>query len=105
MEHEGDAQLTIYVDALRSTAQSPEWPFKHSCHLYADTQIELFETAERLKLKDTWFQHHKRLPHFDIVASKRKSAIGLGAIPQTRQEVAMKMRDSEFRKQWNIENA
>lgn len=48
------------------------------CHLLADSPDELHAFASRLGLKRKWFQDG-RWPHYDLTASKRDLAVGLGA--------------------------
>ncbi len=73
--------MTVYVDQMMATVPSRKWPFKHSCHLYADDLVELHQFAERLSLRPEWFQPKEEtgLDHYDLVTSRRKRAVKLGA--------------------------
>jgi len=87
--------MTVYVDDMAMPAQVGGLNAKWS-HLIADSREELHEFAERLGLKRAWFQDpavsSKMGPakpgtyaaeawHYDVVASKRKLAVAMGAIP------------------------
>lgn len=71
--------MTVYVDELM------KWPTRIRCfkngsaHLTADTEEELHELAQRIGLKRAWFQN-KRVPHYDLTASKREAALAAGAV-------------------------
>lgn len=80
----------VYVDEIMVTVPSARWPFKASCHLYADTEEELHWFAGMLGLKRSWFQTPEEtgLAHYDLTASKRRLAVALGARQQSIQEAA-----------------
>jgi Protein of unknown function (DUF4031) len=66
----------LFVDELRVYAKK-QW-----CHLFSDCSTdELHEFANSLGLKKCWFQNkkNKSFPHYDLVSSKRRLAIQLGA--------------------------
>lgn len=81
--------MTVYVDNMGMPAKvgglSGRWS-----HLTADTEDELHEFAERLGLKREWFQTCRKwcgVPgdpcvhwHYDVVQTKRRQAIKLGAL-------------------------
>lgn len=83
----GNKQLAmIYVDELM------DWPIdfvapgaRHCgtkwCHMTADTEDELHQFAAKLGLKREWFQCPPKAshPHYDLVPSKRKLALKMGA--------------------------
>lgn len=48
-------------------------------HMFADSEEELHEFAAKLGLRREWFQNKKHFPHYDIVGSKFKLALELGA--------------------------
>jgi hypothetical protein len=48
--------------------------------------------AAAIGMKRSWFQSHTRLPHYDLVESRREAAVQLGAIEHTRQEMVTFMR-------------
>ena len=79
--------MATYVDEMRPTVQSGRWPYSSSCHLLADTLDELHECADSIGLKREWFQDGT-LPHYDLVRSKRREAIRLGAIELSIRQVA-----------------
>lgn len=47
--------------------------------MWADTEEELHEIADKIGLKRQWFQTGTIINHYDLVRSKRKMAIQLGA--------------------------
>jgi hypothetical protein len=71
--------MAVYVDPLRKTDRTDNWPFDSFCHLYADTDAELHKMASDLYLCKGWFQDKANFPHYDITAAKREAAIRLGA--------------------------
>lgn len=48
--------------------------------------------AARLGLKREWFQQNSRLPHYDLVPSKRALALKYGAAVKTRKQLVEDMR-------------
>jgi hypothetical protein len=82
--------MTIYVDELQSYAQraqpGAERYFgngKQSCHMFTDGDIEeLHQFAVRIGMRRTWFQQKSMsyLSHYDLVPSKRRIAVALGAV-------------------------
>lgn len=62
------------------------------CHLWADTLGELHAMADRIGMRREWFQSHSRLPHYDLVPSKRVLAIKHGARVKTRTELVADLR-------------
>lgn len=77
----------IYVDALCDYG----WRLGPSCHMTADTLDELHAFAKRIGLRREWFQD-KRLPHYDLTASRRAVAVNLGAVELGRREWVEKHR-------------
>lgn len=75
--------MSIYVDPLKIWGGN-DAPYcfrnKPSCHMYADTIDELHKMAIKIGMKLSWFQQDSRLPHYDLVSSKRIKAIKFGAI-------------------------
>lgn len=67
--------MSVYVDTLTDYG----WRLGPSCHMYADTLEELHVMAQRLGMKRRWFQNDPRLPHYDLVATRRAIAIQFGA--------------------------
>ena len=73
--------MSVYVDELRQypSIKGKGWRYGKSCHLVADTDAELHAFAERIGMKQHWFQHDSALPHYDLTAARRKLAVKLGA--------------------------
>lgn len=57
-------------------------------HLFGDNLEELHLFAEKIGLQRSWFQQDKRLPHYDVVESKRTEAIKSGAVAVTTKQTA-----------------
>jgi len=80
--------MAVYVDSLIDYG----WKLGPSCHMTADTLEELHEMADKIGMKRSWFQKSKKdVPHYDLVASRRKLAVKYGAIELTRNEAAEKI--------------
>ncbi len=79
--------MPVYVDPLIPCRPSPLWPFTFSCHMIADTSLELHNFARRIGLRREWYQCKSALPHYDLSPTKRCLAIRLGAIPIDRREI------------------
>ena len=97
--------MAVYVDRLRHVAQTRNYPFTTACHMYADTQVELYDMAEAIGLRERWFQDHRRLPHFDVTGTKRAMAVDEGAIQHTNTQMLEKSKEPEFRRRWNLVEA
>jgi hypothetical protein len=80
--------MACYVDRLRRYTGTGFFKNKPSCHLWADSLEELHVFATRLGLKRAWFQDHPKLPHYDLVKSRRDKAVRLGAKEATNGELA-----------------
>lgn len=75
--------MSVYVGV-------PMWPYHNwtMCHMFADTEAELDEMADKIGVNRLWKQGNKKrkpgtvgaLIHYDIAESKRKLAIGYGAV-------------------------
>jgi hypothetical protein len=65
------------------------WKLGPSCHLLADTEEELHNMAASIGMKKAWFQSgdNHAMPHYDLVASKRKLAVAKGTIEIDRQQI------------------
>ena len=75
--------MTVYVDELRDG-----W-----CHMATDGDLsELHALAAKIGLKHRWFQPHRTVPHYDLVASKRRLAIKNGAEAVAAKELFVKCR-------------
>lgn len=76
--------MTVYVDDMRA-------PFGRMimCHMMADTEEELHRMAQSIGVAKKWFQGPPahRHPHYDIAMSKRKLAVGFGALEVTGREM------------------
>ena len=79
--------MSVYVDDMRARYHGMTM-----CHMIADSTAELVEMANRLQL-GRWIQKagtHKE--HLDICLRNREQAIRFGAIPITRRELTLKIR-------------
>jgi hypothetical protein len=82
--------MPVYVDDMLLSASVGSLRAKWS-HMVADTTSELHVMADALGLKRSWFQSpsaHGWHWHYDLVASKRKRALALGALPISVREAA-----------------
>lgn len=72
--------MAVYVDTLIDWG----WRLGPSCHMTADTDEELHAMADAIGMKRSWAQKmdhpRQRHHHYDLVASRRKKAVALGAI-------------------------
>ena len=81
--------MSVYVDPLIDYG----WKLGPSCHMTSDNIEELHLMADKIGLKRSWFQMGKNdLPHYDLVASKRKLAVSNGAVELTRREAGERVR-------------
>lgn len=83
--------MSVYVDTLIDWG----WKLGPSCHMIADTESELHEMAAKIGMKRSWFQNKNKhsLPHYDLVASRRKAAISQGAIEIDRKELSRRLHE------------
>jgi hypothetical protein len=72
--------MSVYVDPDRPCLRNKYWNYDSSCHLFADSIIELHLFAGKMGLKKGWFQNSKRLPHYDLTRTRRIQAVRQGAI-------------------------
>jgi hypothetical protein len=79
--------LSVYVDPLFEHGGSPTFHWKRSCHMYADTLDELHTMAKRIGMQRAWFQNKPKLPHYDLVPTRRAAAVSAGAVEHTRAEM------------------
>jgi hypothetical protein len=79
--------MAVYVDNLMARIPSREWPFRFSCHLIADSVMELHNFARKLGLRLEWYQCHSIIPHYDLSPKKRAFALRIGALEISRQEM------------------
>ncbi len=79
--------MSVYVDWLMHHGGKGFWAGKKSCHMFADTLEELHDMAEKIGMKRSWFQDNgQSAEHYDLVESRRKAAIKLGAKELTSRE-------------------
>jgi hypothetical protein len=74
----------IYVDDLKSydpkDSHTRRWG-RQWCHMWTDGDVEeLHIFAEKLGLKRGYFQNKRTLQHYDIIPTKRKAALKMGAV-------------------------
>ncbi len=76
--------MSVYVDPLFEWPKTRAWPYGFVSHLYADSEEELHEFAERLGMKRSWCsdktQPGSRVLHYDLSPNKRRVAVSLGAV-------------------------
>ena len=89
--------MAVYVDTLLHHGWVLRGHVVKSCHLFADTLEELHQLAAAIGMKPQWFQNHRRLPHYDLTASRRELALKSGAQDVDRRTVALHMRKERFR--------
>jgi len=75
--------MTIYIDELRHYGKL-WW-----CHMATDSSdlSELHAMAVEIGLKRTWFQEHRRVPHYDLTSNKRELALSCGAVEVKAKEL------------------
>lgn len=90
--------MTVYVDALVAhpppkDAATRRAGAKHGhrwCHLFSDSAdlSELHALAARIGMKRAWFQEEPgKLPHYDLVPTRRAAAVALGAVEASREKL------------------
>lgn len=75
--------MTAYVDALVVYPGAPRALRSGSCHLLADSDVELEVFARKLGLRREW----KHVDHYDLSATRRAHAVALGAREITRRQM------------------
>lgn len=91
--------MTVYIDDSFIPARVGRLTSKW-CHLFADTQEELHEFAQKLGLRRSWFQPGRPLAngkpshlwHYDVTEGKRAQAVRMGAREVTWRESVQIMR-------------
>lgn len=73
--------MTVYVDDAVTLWRGERW-----AHLMADTLAELHAFAHRLGMPRRAFQDRRSGAHYDLTASLRERAIGLGAMAISRHD-------------------
>ncbi len=82
----------IYIDSLKSCTPKKGWRWSSYCHMFADSEEELHEFANKIGMKIEWFQN-KKLPHYDLTAKRRQLALSLGAIEIDSSWIKRKLRE------------
>lgn len=87
--------MSVYVDELKTFPSVRGEAARYGmrwCHMVADSHDELMAFARTLGMKPQWLQHAGRVTeHFDLIPSKRATALRLGAIDVTWRELGLKM--------------
>lgn len=82
----------IYIDLLKSCNPKKGWRWTSYCHMFADSEEELHEFANKIGMKPQWFQN-KKLPHYDLTVKRRQLALSMGAIEVDSNWVKQRLRD------------
>lgn len=81
--------MAVYVDPLFYWPSRDPEAFRVGiryghmwCHMFADTDAELHEMAQRIGLRRVWHQTSPphRWSHYDLTPPRRKAAIARGAV-------------------------
>lgn len=84
----------IYVDTLLRYSSNRRFPWRESCHLFADSPDELHVFAAEIGMRREWFQiGNKGVPHYDLNAERRELAVRLGAVELSRRDSVAKWRE------------
>ena len=71
--------MAVYVDSLMPTAKK-FCGGNSACHMATDGPIEeLHAFARKIGMRQSWFQDHRRVPHYDLTPARRAEAVKLGA--------------------------
>jgi hypothetical protein len=84
--------MSVYVDPVMAHGGSKTFRWERSCHMYADTLEELHAMARAIGMRREWFQAKDKLPHYDLVATRRTAAVEHGAVEHTREQMVQFMR-------------
>lgn len=74
--------MPVFVDDEQIPWRGRVW-----CHLVADSLAELHEFAQRLGLRQAWFQSKSVYPHYDVTLTVRDKALALGATMGDRRTI------------------
>lgn len=88
--------MAVYVDTLINYGFGKGcFKGKKSCHLLADSPEELREFAVKIGLSLSWIQEPPKCSflHFDLVESRRITAVKAGAIELDRRELLSKINE------------
>jgi hypothetical protein len=79
--------MPVYVDKAR-------WKFRGmtTCHMLADTEIELHAMANLIGCKREWYQWNASTPHYDLPLFRRQAALDAGAIEIDRKQTVTLIR-------------
>lgn len=100
--------MTVFVDALvahppPADAATRRAGAKHGhrwCHLFTDSEdlSELHKLAARIGMRRSWFQDTPgKLPHYDLVPTRRAAAVALGAVECGREKLVECIRAARAR--------
>ena len=78
--------MTVYVDDMYRHSIGHFGRMKMS-HMVADTEAELMQMADRIRLPRKYAQRGHLILYFDVSMSKRKRAVELGAEEVTMREI------------------
>lgn len=56
------------------------------CHMWSDDLDALHRMAKRIGMRREWFQNKPGFPHYDLVFSRRQTALSLGAVEMSLNE-------------------
>jgi len=84
--------MSVYVDPVMGHGGSKSFKWPRSCHMYGDSLDELHAMARAIGMRREWFQDKDKLPHYDLVPTRRVVAIAAGAIEHTREQMVQFMR-------------
>jgi hypothetical protein len=85
--------MSVYVDPVMEHGGSKTFRWARSCHMYADTLAELHSLASAIGMRREWFQNSDtRLPHYDLVPTRRVAAVAAGAVEHSREQMVQFMR-------------
>lgn len=94
--------MGVYIDKLMNWGWKLRGNVVRSCHMIADTPVELHSMAKKIGLKLKWFQP-KSFPHYDLTESRRTIALQHGVQELDRREFVMAMRSIREKFSNNLE--
>jgi len=86
--------MSVYVDEMIDWSVSPaSWRNDCSCHMFADTEIELDQMAEAIGLHSSHEKHGGRLGPscYDLTIDERLRAVQHGAVQCKSTELERRM--------------
>ena len=86
-----EARMAVYLDGARN-----RFGRMIMCHMIADSEAELHETAERIGMRRDWFQP-RSFPHYDVCLMRKARATELGASVLDRRSFVAKLREIRAR--------